>query len=215
MLESGRKNLTNHSADVSFEDMLQHYKATTEEEHHFLEWLKSGIEGWDSSPLAELSARNHFWEHDEPLFRGGDGFICNGFFTMVQKMSIGLPIHLGQIVNRISQFPNHIRVDTVQGRSFTADYVLCTLPLGVLKEGIEKKKSNDHLPYIEKIVWEPSLPSWKKQSIERLGFGTMNKIVVEFPHCFWNEKRDGIGFVSSKFRGEFGFFLNLKPQINR
>jgi monoamine oxidase len=135
MYESGRKALENHPTDISFEDMLQH-TAKTSEEHRFMEWLKSGMEGWDSSPLSDLSARNHFWEHDDPLFTGGDGFVCNGFFTMVQEMAKGLKIHFGECVTRIVQ-GDRVRVETNRGY-FEGDYVICTLPLGVLKEGKKK-----------------------------------------------------------------------------
>lgn len=43
----------------------------------------------------------------------------------------------------------------------------------------------------------------------------MNKIIMEFDQVFWNDKADGLGYVSSKFRGEFGFFLSLSHLVNR
>jgi lysine-specific histone demethylase 1 len=138
MLDSGRKMLDSQPHDISFEEMLHHSSKSPNsiEEHHFMEWLKSGMEGWDSSPLIDLSAKNHFWEHDEPLFNGGDGFICNGFYTMVEKLAgeIKERIFLEQVVKKVIQEKNCVKVVTSKS-VFIGDYVICTLPLGVLKEG--------------------------------------------------------------------------------
>lgn len=59
------------------------------------------------------------------------------------------------------------------GNQYYADHVICTVPLGVLKES-----SN--------TLFEPSLPQYKLESIDRLLFGTVNKIFLEYERPFLN-----------------------------
>lgn len=59
------------------------------------------------------------------------------------------------------------------GNQFYADHVICTVPLGVLKESNER-------------LFEPSLPAYKLESIDRLLFGTVNKIFLEYDRPFLN-----------------------------
>ena len=54
------------------------------------------------------------------------------------------------------------------------DYVVVTVPLGVLKNG--------------SIKFIPELPSWKTNAINKMCHGNLSKVVVEFPECFWPEK---------------------------
>lgn len=54
-----------------------------------------------------------------------------------------------------------------------ADAVLCTLPLGVLKQSVAGGQS---LP--NTVVFNPPLPQWKIDAINRLGFGNLNKVSV-------------------------------------
>ncbi|KAG0211818.1 hypothetical protein BGX28_007408 [Mortierella sp. GBA30] len=59
--------------------------------------------------------------------------------------------------------------------------VLVTLPLGVLK-------SNS-------VTFSPPLPERKQIAIKRLGFGTMVKVVLYFPTCFWPDDKHFINFL--------------------
>lgn len=57
------------------------------------------------------------------------------------------------------------------GKRFYADYVICTVPLGVLKE-----KSDE--------LFQPQLPECKTEALSRLLFGTVDKIYLEFERPF-------------------------------
>uniref|UniRef100_A0A6I8RIH9 Amine oxidase n=1 Tax=Xenopus tropicalis TaxID=8364 RepID=A0A6I8RIH9_XENTR len=65
-----------------------------------------------------------------------------------------------------------VQVECENGETFVADHVILTVPLGFLKE-----KATDLL--------SPPLPSYKLQAIQNLGFGTNNKILLEFEKPFW------------------------------
>jgi len=80
------------------------------------------------------------------------------------------------------------------------DTVLCTVPLGVLKSG--------------DITFEPELPDWKTESIQRLGFGNLNKVLLYFEERFWDDKLDTFGFLgpSSSCRGEFYLFFSTSKK---
>jgi monoamine oxidase len=206
-ISAGRKTLERFEHDLSMEEMLHHSSKSapeqfTKEEQHFLDWLKAGVEGWDNTDLSDLSARNHFWEHDAPLFSGGDGFVADGFYKIVQHLAsdIAAHVYLSHVVERVEYTNQNVRVTTNKG-VFTADYLLITVPLGVLKA--------------RSIGFHPPLPSWKEEAIEKIGFGLMNKIYLEFPEIFWDPKIEGIGYVSKAHRGEFGFFVTLNQLLQK
>ena len=51
---------------------------------------------------------------------------------------------------------------------YKGDAVLCTLPLGVLKDCVNAA------PNVPQFI--PPLPDWKADAIGRLGFGNLNKV---------------------------------------
>ncbi|KAL4716124.1 hypothetical protein ACJJTC_013901 [Scirpophaga incertulas] len=69
--------------------------------------------------------------------------------------------------------PYVVEVICENGEKFYGNHVICTVPLGVLKE----KASS---------LFEPSLPQYKIESIERLLFGTVDKIFLEYERPFLN-----------------------------
>ncbi|XP_051946191.1 peroxisomal N(1)-acetyl-spermine/spermidine oxidase isoform X1 [Xyrauchen texanus] len=71
-----------------------------------------------------------------------------------------------------TSFP--VTIECLDGKTFAADHVIVTVPLGYLK------KHQD-------TFLSPSLPQQKLHSIQRMGFGTNNKIFLEFEQPFWEE----------------------------
>uniref|UniRef100_A0A1B6D392 Amine oxidase domain-containing protein n=1 Tax=Clastoptera arizonana TaxID=38151 RepID=A0A1B6D392_9HEMI len=63
-------------------------------------------------------------------------------------------------------------VKCCDGEEFTADYVIVTVSLGVLKK--QNKK-----------LFTPTLPDEKLEAINKLGFGCTNKIFLEYTKPFW------------------------------
>uniref|UniRef100_A0A7S4DHT5 Amine oxidase domain-containing protein n=2 Tax=Lotharella globosa TaxID=91324 RepID=A0A7S4DHT5_9EUKA len=82
---------------------------------------------------------------------------------------------------------------------FDADMVLVTVSLGVLKSKM--------------VTFNPPLPMWKTASIGRLGFGLINKLVLEWKEedVFWRDV-DMFGHIkdSPENRGNNYMYWNLK-----
>jgi monoamine oxidase len=57
-----------------------------------------------------------------------------------------------------------VHVVAASGEVFHADGVIVTVPLGVLKAGA--------------IAFDPELPPWKGDAINRMGFGNLNKVIL-------------------------------------
>ncbi|TRY53719.1 hypothetical protein DNTS_020269 [Danionella cerebrum] len=71
-----------------------------------------------------------------------------------------------------TSFP--VVIECSNGETFAADHVIITVSLGYLKQ-------HQH------TFLSPSFPPQKLHSIQRMGFGTTNKIFLEFEKPFWDE----------------------------
>jgi len=74
------------------------------------------------------------------------------------------------------------RVITDGDETFLADHVIVTSSLGYLKAH-------------SAALFQPALPQSKLSAIKRLGFGTVNKIYLEFEKPFWSPACGGIQFA--------------------
>lgn len=70
-------------------------------------------------------------------------------------------------------YSSNIEICCDNGKKFYTDHVICTIPLGVLKH---KAKS----------LFKPRLPEHKMEAIDRLLFGTVDKIYLEYDRPFLN-----------------------------
>lgn len=73
-------------------------------------------------------------------------------------------------------------VECHDGEQLVADHVIVTVPLGYLKKH-------------HSTLFHPPLPPHKLQSIQKMGFGTNNKIFVEFDSPWWDSDCEVILFV--------------------
>jgi monoamine oxidase len=101
----------------------------------------------------------------EAFAAGEDDLLDQGMGTFVQRYGEGLPVCLGSPVTRVEYAEDGVAVDAA-GRRYEAATVLVTVPLGVLQAG--------------KIEFVPPLPEWKRQAIEGLRMGNMQKVIIPF-----------------------------------
>jgi len=98
-------------------------------------------------------------------------YIPNGLehiLHTIQKNINSKHLHLGKPVGQISwNDRNKALVSCMDGSKFYADHVICTIPLGVLKN-------------FSRLMFRPMLPLEKEHAIKSLGFGNPVKIYFEF-----------------------------------
>ncbi|XP_064598668.1 uncharacterized protein LOC135465326 [Liolophura sinensis] len=89
------------------------------------------------------------------------------------------------------------------GQNYEADAVIVTLPLGVLK-------TND-------VKFTPGLSTKKKGAIKRVGFGTVNKLVLEFNQQFWPNDTHHITVAKrdNAERGKFSILSSFQPIVHK
>ena len=101
--------------------------------------------------------------------------VRNGYSCVPVALSEGLDIRLNTAVRAVRYSANGVEVWAAPSRSpqcnhtvHKADAVLVTLPLGVLKASAPPSA----------VAFNPPLPDWKTQAIQRLGFGNLNKVIL-------------------------------------
>ncbi|KAJ8762223.1 hypothetical protein K2173_007379 [Erythroxylum novogranatense] len=187
------------SADVNLGTALEAFRkaykvADDPQERMLLNWHLANLEYANASLMSNLSMA--YWDQDDPYEMGGDHcFIPGGNDAFVRELAKDLPIFYERAVNSIRYGVDGIIV-YAGGQEFHGDMVLCTVPLGVLKKG--------------SIEFVPELPQRKKDAIQRLGYGLLNKVALLFPYNFWGGEIDTFGHLTedSSARGEFFLFYS-------
>lgn len=128
-------------------------------------------------------------------FDGPDVIFPQGYDALVKALADDLDIRLNTWVKGIKYTDEQVEVTTSKG-VFKADYVIVTVPLGVLKKG--------------KIAFEPSLPLNKKEAINGLDMGVLNKVYLAFDHVFWDNNVANMAQISQQ-KGHWSYWINLAP----
>jgi len=128
----------------------------------------------------------------ETKFDEGEPILDGGYSKLVEFLITSLTGHaklnLNSKCTKVSwdNGSSDIRVTLENGDIYTAGCVVVALPLGVLKHSHES-------------LFVPSLPKSKIEIIEKLDFGLMNKIFLEFEEIFWDEDNPGIQFIMTDY----------------
>jgi monoamine oxidase len=114
------------------------------------------------------------WDEGYEVYGPGDSLIAGGSATLIDKLAEGLRLHTNTPVDRIAFGKDGVAV-TANGETWNGDAVIVTVPLGVLKSGL--------------IDFDPPLPERKQTAIERLGIGSLTKIIMHFDKPFWPQNQ--------------------------
>uniref|UniRef100_A0A3B4YAR9 Polyamine oxidase n=1 Tax=Seriola lalandi dorsalis TaxID=1841481 RepID=A0A3B4YAR9_SERLL len=157
------------------------------------------------------------------MYKSLSGLDCtfpSGYEGLIKKLMSELP---GGLVtysrpvrcvhwNNTGSGVNTVTVECDDGERITADHVIVTVPLGYLKKH-------------HSTLFCPPLPAHKLHSIHKLGFGTCNKIYVEFESPWWDANceviyllwkdeedfSDQVSDISKSWIRKMATFTVLKP----
>ena len=172
------------------------------EERRILDWHFANLEYATATPMNQLSLKH--WDQDDPYeFTGPQISIKNGFSCIPYALAEGIEVKLNSVVRSVKMIQNGVEIETVNidkynhqfdskglGKklkqatptTFFADAVLCTVPLGVLKNSILPKNSSAENNSSKQncnpnqIEFQPPLPEYKVGAITKLGYGNLNKV---------------------------------------
>ena len=152
----------------------------------FLHLTAMGVESYIGSSVDRISAKMYKLNEEismegETETKTKENVLLAGYSELLRRMVDGygeeepLNLHLDKKVTNIivDKKNKRAKVITSDGTTYEADSVIVTPSLGVLKSGM--------------ITFSPPLPAYKQEAIDKVGYGNVNKVVMEFDHLFWPE----------------------------
>lgn len=157
------------------------------QDHRLINWHIANLEYSNATNLHNLSLglwdidAGNEWEGSHTMVLGGYQSVARGLLHCPSTLDLR-PKHA---VKSISYHNEHgvgpATITCEDGTVVDADSVVCTIPLGVLKQ--------------DSISFDPPLPSWKTDVVGRLGFGILNKVVLVYDKVFWESDRHIFGVL--------------------
>ncbi|WP_255039280.1 flavin monoamine oxidase family protein [Lacihabitans soyangensis] len=182
MMKSGKAN-------ESFETVFN--KLYPEKSNDRLwKFLLSSYLTFDTGDLDKLSSLLYY-EGEE--YGGAEVIATNGYDNIPNYLAKGLDIRLNQKVSKIDYSNQKVSLYHSDG-ILSADFVLVTVPLGVLKASV--------------IEFSPALPNSKQTAIQKVGMSSVNKFLLTWETAFW----DDVQYISytPEIRDKFNYFVNVK-----
>ena len=168
------------------------WSSLSEDDKELLSFISnSTVEQEYAGSRNELST---YWFDSMGGYDGEDAVFADGYRTLINYLASNLNVQFNQTVKSINSSTAKVSVTTNKG-SFTADRVIVTVPMGVLKKGV--------------IKFTPALPSKKTTAIAKLGMGNFNKCYLRFPSQFWPQQ-DWLEYIPPLAEhGKWSQWLNL------
>lgn len=142
-------------------------------------------EAWDVLSLKYVFDGDHL---------GRNVVVKSGYSKVFQNELHDLPesyqknnILVNEQVVDIDYTSKDIRLTTSQGKQFTCDYLVVTVPQTLLK-----KESS------APITWSPPLPKYISNILSEIFYSSLGKVILEFDECFWPEDVDRFFAISQK-----------------
>lgn len=150
----------------------------------------SGYDSADPDLASSFALRNEWLNEDEGeqyRIKGGYGEMIN--YLERQFAKAGGTLVLNALISNINRQPDRVVIETSQGTIYEAGKVVIALPLGVLQTAAGKKNA---------IGFNPPLAE-HAEAINRVGFGAVIKILLEFDEPFWLNGPTGVDLSGMSF----------------
>ncbi len=140
---------------------------------------------WNSAACVDRGADldqlgvDTFLEATYPGDGDGNFRVRGGYNSVFERAASLLDVRLGTPVTAV-EWGGHGATVHSGSMAVACEHVIVTLPLGVLKAGV--------------VTFDPPLPAWKRDAVERLGVGHVGTVVLVFDAPFWPE--DMCGFFT-------------------
>ncbi|KAK7411939.1 hypothetical protein VNO78_03384 [Psophocarpus tetragonolobus] len=144
----------------------------------------------------DLLTLDYSAESEYRMFPGEEITIAKGYLSIIESLASVLPpglVQLGRKVTRIEWQPDErksvengrcssrpVKLHFCDGSVMSADHVIVTVSLGVLKAAIRDDSD----------LFCPPLPPSKTEAISRLGFGVVNKVFMQLSPTHGEGKRE-------------------------
>ncbi len=173
----------------SFETVFNNLYPTKAQDRLW-KFLLSTYITFDTGDLDKLSSLLY---NEGEEYAGIEKIAINGYDTIAQFLAKDINILLNQRVSKVDYTNTKTKI-THNGTVTEADYVLLTVPLGVLKANT--------------IQFLPALPSPKQTAIQKIGMSCVNKFLLTWNTAFW----DDVQYISytPEIKDKFNYFVNLK-----
>ncbi len=139
------------------------------------------VEGYYAAPASIVSAE--FIRRQElgggPIHADVSHRFIDGYDRWVEELGRGATLRLDSVVTRVRWSRAGVNLDVrsragMRRREVRARCAILTVPLGSLAAGTEPS-----------IVFEPELPSWKREAIAAFAMGSIVKAYLCFREPFW------------------------------
>jgi len=156
-------------------------------------WMTSAYTEFSTGgPIDKLSA---YYFDEDGVYPGEDVVLLNGYDTIIKQMAGELDIRLNTRVTSIAYEKGDGALVSTEAGDFESSFVICTVPLGVLKAG--------------DIEFDPPLPKSHRRGIDGIGMGNVTKLALKFDEAFWPEDVQYFGLMTET-RGRWNYFLNYR-----
>lgn len=207
-----------------------------EQEHSLLLWNAKNVEYALGANIADLSMKfwdsdeRHAFEGDHVLLKQGYSAVVRHLEMELrrhgEKFRCEMDFHVGKVEysrksttksyptqpggqpRRLVDLSDSCCVVSKDGdRRLNFDFVVSTLPLGVLKESVDAAVNVNNEERRAAVVFEPPLPFPKVDAIQNTGFGLLNKVYLQFQRPFWRTA----GIFDNESQTLFGNASGLHP----
>lgn len=180
-------------AGANLGDAVSAYLAGSSFNGDALRYAEFGLTTQIETDLAESARFHSITRNPTRALPGGEAFPLGTYNGLINALGRGLNVQLDTVVSEIRHTASGVTVSTSQGE-YRGSHVVVTVPLGVLKAGA--------------LSFSPPLPASKQAAIDRLGMGSLEKVILRYDSAFWPAPGSGNFLYVSPNRGEFPLIVD-------